>query len=82
MLGLDLSHLAAGKVKDLLAEQLENDHVVLTKALAGTTRPDDVADECGPVLGPLLLQDLETQGHMHVLALLASTVIYPSERDV
>lgn len=61
MLGLDLGHLAAGEVKDFLAEQLENDHVVLTKALAGTTGPHDVTDEGGPVLGPLLLQDLQTQ---------------------
>lgn len=59
MLGLDLGHLATGEVKDLFAEQLENDHVVLTKALAGTTRPHNVTDEGGPVLGPLLLQDLQ-----------------------
>lgn len=58
MLGLDLGHLATGEIKDLLAEQLENDHVVLTKALAGPTRAHDVADEGGPVFGPFLLQDL------------------------
>lgn len=65
MLGLDLSHLATGEIKDLLAEQLEDDHVVLTKALAGATRPDNVADEGGPVLRPLLLEDLRTQVTRH-----------------
>lgn len=60
MLGLDLGHLATREVKHLLAEQLENDHVVLTEALAGSTCPHDVSDEGGPVFGPLLLQDLQT----------------------
>lgn len=65
MLCLDLGHLAAGEIKDLFAEQLEDDHVVLTEALARATRPDNVADEGGPVLGPLLFQDLYTRGiHM------------------
>lgn len=59
MFGLDLGHLATREVKHLLAEQLQNDHVVLTEALAGTTRPHNVTDEGGPVLGPLLLQDLQ-----------------------
>lgn len=59
VLGLHLGHLAAGEVKDLLAQQLEDDHVVLTQALAGPTRTHNVADEGGPVFGPLLLQDLE-----------------------
>ena len=58
MLCLDLGHLSAGEVKHLLAEQLEDDHVVLTQALACATRAHDVTDEGGPVLGPLLLQDL------------------------
>ena len=58
VLGLDLGHLPAGEVKHLLAEQLEDDHVVLAEALAGAAGPHDVADEGGPVLGPLLLQDL------------------------
>lgn len=59
VLGLHLGHLAAGEVKDLLAQQLEDDHVVLTEALTGPTRTHNVADEGGPVFGPLLLQDLE-----------------------
>lgn len=59
MLGLHLGHLAAGEVKNLLAEQLEDDHVVLTEALAGPTRTHDVTDEGGPVFGPFLLQDLK-----------------------
>lgn len=59
MLGFDLSHLSAGEVKHLLAEQFQDDHVVLAEALARTTRSHDVADERGPVLWPLLLQDLE-----------------------
>jgi len=58
VLGLDLGHLSTGEVKDLFAEQLEDDHVVLAEALAGAARAHDVADEGGPVLGPLLLQDL------------------------
>lgn len=61
MFGLDLGHLPAGEVKDLLTEQLEDDHVVLTQALAGTAGTHDVTDEGGPVLGPLLLQDLHKQ---------------------
>lgn len=58
--GFDLSHLAAGEVKHLLTEELQDDHVVLTQALTGATRTHDVTDECGPVLRPLLLQDLHT----------------------
>lgn len=58
MFGLDLGHLSTGEVEHLLAEQLEDDHVVLAKALAGAARPDNVANERGPVLGPFLLQDL------------------------
>ena len=60
MLGLDLGHLPAGEVKHLLAEQLEDDHVVLAEALAGAAGPHDVADEGGPVFGPLLFQYLGT----------------------
>lgn len=58
MLSFYLSNLATGKVKHLLTEQLEDDHVVLAQALAGPAGPHDVTDERGPVLGPLLLQDL------------------------
>lgn len=61
MLGFDLGHLATGEVKDFLTEELENDHVVLTKTLTGSTGSHNVADEGGPVLWPLLLQDLKTQ---------------------
>ena len=61
VLGLHLGHLSAGEVKDLLAEQLEDDHVVLTEALAGPTRTHDVTDESRPVFGPFLFQDLEKQ---------------------
>lgn len=59
VLGLHLGHLAAGEVKHLLAEQLEDDHVVLAEALAGPAGTHDVTDEGGPVLGPFLLQDLQ-----------------------
>lgn len=65
--GLHLGHLAAGEVKHLLAEQLEDDHVVLTEALAGPTRTHDVADEGGPVFGPFLLQDLRAEACHHPL---------------
>lgn len=58
VLGLHLGHLAAGEVKNLLAEQFQDDHVVLTEALARPTRPHDVTDEGGPVFGPFLLQNL------------------------
>lgn len=61
VLGLHLRHLATGEVKHLLAEQLEDDHVVLTEALAGAAGAHDVADEGGPVFGPLLLQDLKAE---------------------
>ncbi len=56
--GFDLSHLPAGEVKHLLTEELQDDHVVLTQALAGATRSHNVTDERGPVLRPLLLQNL------------------------
>lgn len=59
--GLHLGHLAAGEVKHLLAEQLEDDHVVLTEALTGPTCTHDVADEGGPVFWPFLLQDLRAE---------------------
>lgn len=58
MLGFDLGHLSAREIEHLLAEQLQDDHVVLAEALAGAARPHDVADKRGPVLGPLLLQNL------------------------
>lgn len=59
--GFHLGHLAAGEVKHLLAEQFEDDHVVLTEALARPTCTHNVADESGPVFGPLLLQDLKAE---------------------
>lgn len=59
MLRLHLGHLADGEVKDLLTEQFQDDHVVLTEALAGPTCAHDVADERGPVFGPFLLQNLD-----------------------
>lgn len=59
MLGLHLGHLATGEVKNFFAEQFEDDHVVLTEALAGPTRTHNVTDEGGPVFGPFLLQDLK-----------------------
>lgn len=74
VLGLHLRHLATGEVKDLLAEQLQDDHVVLTEALAGPTRAHDVADEGGPVFGPFLLQDLKEsrQEELRVSSLVTS----------
>ena len=61
MLGLDLSHLSTGEVEHLLTEQFEDGHVVLTEALTGAARTHNVTDEVGPVLGPLLFQDLMGQ---------------------
>ena len=48
-----LSHLAGAEVEDLLAEQLQDDHVVLAQRLVGLGRADDVGDETLPVLRPL-----------------------------
>lgn len=59
MFGLHLGHLATGEIKNLLAEQFQDDHVVLTEALAGPTCSHNIADERGPVFGPFLLQDLK-----------------------
>lgn len=67
MFGLHLGHLAAREVKHLLTEQLEDDHVVVTEALAGPTRTHDVADESGPVFGPFLLEDLRAEECHHPL---------------
>lgn len=58
VLGFDLSHLSTGEVEHLLAEQLQDDHVVLAEALACAACSHNVADERWPVLRPLLLQDL------------------------
>lgn len=66
MLGFDLGHLATGEVKHLLAQQFQDDHVVLAKALAGATGAHNVTDEGGPVLRPLLFQDLRMwRAHTH-----------------
>lgn len=67
VLSLNLRHLAAGEVEDLLAQQLEDDHVVLTQALAGATGSHNVTDEGRPVLRPLLLQDLNNPGGYRLL---------------
>ncbi len=56
--------LAAGEVKDLLAEQLQDDHAVLAQQLAGLRGVDYVCDEGGPLAGPVLLQDLHSSGTM------------------
>ena len=53
VLSFSLSHLPAAEVEYFLREQLQNNHVVLTKALVGLRRSDDVRDERIPVLGPL-----------------------------
>lgn len=59
MLGLHLSHLTTGEVEDLLTEEFQDDHVVMTEALTGPTCTNNITDEGGPVFGPLLLQDLK-----------------------
>ncbi len=61
MFGFHLCHLATGEVKHLLTEELENYHIVLAKALTGAARSNNIADKCGPVFRPLLLQDLNTK---------------------
>lgn len=61
VLGLHLGHLTTGEVEDLLTEEFQDDHVVMTQALAGPTRTNNITDEGGPVFGPLLLQDLRQQ---------------------
>ena len=48
-----LCHLTRAEVKDLLAEQLQDDHVVLAQRLVGLGRTNDVRDETLPVLWPL-----------------------------
>lgn len=58
--GLHLCHLTTREVKHLLAEELQNDHVVLAQAFTGAARSNNVTDKCGPVFRPLLLQNLNT----------------------
>ena len=53
VLSFSLSHLPAAEVEYFLREQLQNNHVVLTKALVGFRRSNDVRDERIPVLRPL-----------------------------
>ena len=65
MLGFDLGHLSAGEVEHLLAQQLQDDHVVLAQALAGAAGAHYVTDEGGPMLRPLLLKDLHVRTHTH-----------------
>ena len=65
MLRLGLRHLALGKIKHLLAQQLENLHVVLAQRLGRAARPHNVGNEGGPLAGPLLLENL----HEHAVEL-------------
>lgn len=54
---LGRGHLVLREVKDLLGQQAENCHVVFTDGEAGVTRLNNLVDECGPVVWPLLLQN-------------------------
>ncbi len=72
VLGFHLGHLAAREVKNLLAEQFEDDHVVLTEALAGPTRSHDITAQGGPVVGPFLLQDLNGEEELGVTSLITT----------
>ena len=53
-----LRHLAEWEVKHFLGEQFQHNHVILTERLVGSRGADDVRNEGGPVLGPLVLEDL------------------------
>ena len=53
-----LRHLTEREVKHFLREQLQHNHVVLTERLVGSRGADDVRNKGGPVLGPLVLEDL------------------------
>lgn len=61
MLGFYLSNLATGKIKDFFTQQFEDHHVVLAEALAGPAGSHNIADKRGPVLRPLLFQDLQRE---------------------
>jgi hypothetical protein len=54
---LGRGHLVLREVEDLLGQQAENCHVVFTDGKAGVARLNDLVDECGPVVWPLLLQN-------------------------
>jgi hypothetical protein len=58
VLRLGLGQLLGGEVEDLFGEKLENDHVVLAERQVRLRRVHELRDEVGPVVRPLLLQDL------------------------
>ena len=53
VLGLGLGHLAGAEIEHLLAQQLEDHHVVLAQRFVRLRGPDDVRDETLPILRPL-----------------------------
>lgn len=55
--GLGGGHLLGGVVKDFFGKQTQDDHVVLANRQVGVAGGDDLVDEGGPVVRPLLLED-------------------------
>jgi len=51
-----------GNGDEALPQELEDGHVVLAESLAGLAGTNQFRNESGPLLGPLLLQDLWTMG--------------------
>jgi hypothetical protein len=57
-LDFSLCHFACRKVEHLLTQELENDHVVFTQTLVGSTGVGDFGDERVPISRPFLFDDL------------------------
>lgn len=57
---LDLlrGHVVATEVEHLFGEQTEDAHGVLANGLVGSRSCAQIRDECGPVVGPLMFNDL------------------------
>ena len=64
-LGLGGRHLVL-HLEDLLAQQLQDLHVVLAQRLVARRRVDDLRDELGPVLWPFVPQYID-EGQVHFL---------------
>jgi hypothetical protein len=58
LLGLGLCQLILAKVKDLLRQQPQDGHGVLAQRLVGFAGAYNVRDEGRPLVGPVLLQDV------------------------
>ena len=56
---LGLGHLFGGEVKHFFGQEAQDGHVVFADREGAARRRHDLGDKVGPVVGPLLLEDLD-----------------------